>query len=68
MNKVLQKAWKRSNTHFSQFKYTTSRKVSALFIEKANIRLLIFRLLNVLIEAAKIVDIVIIGVKGLEYW
>ena len=68
LNEALQKAGEGSDTRFSRIRYSPSAAVSALLTEKANAGLLIPRLSNVLIRAAKTVDAAIVGVEVLEHW
>ena len=68
LNKALAKAGKGVDIRFSQVRYSPSRAVSALLTEKANAGLLIPRLSNVLIRAAKTVDEAIMEVEILEHW
>ena len=49
-------------------RYSPSRAISALLTKKANARLFIPRLSNVLIRAAKTVNLAIIRVEILDYW
>lgn len=55
-------------TRFSRVRYAPSGAISALLTEKANAGLLIPRLSNLLIRAAKTVDSAVIGVEILEHW
>lgn len=68
LNEALQKAGEGIDTRFSRVRYSPSGAVSALLTEKANAGLLIPRLSNVLIRAAKTVDAAIVGVEVLEHW
>ena len=68
LNEALAKAGEGVDIRFSQVRYLPSGAVSALLTEKANAGLLIPRLSNVLIRAAKTVDEAIMGVEILEHW
>lgn len=67
LNKTLQKAGEKVDIRFSQVKYALLGAVFVLLTKKVNARLLISRLLNAFIWAAKIVDIAVVGVEVLEY-
>lgn len=49
LNEALQRVRKNLKIHFCRIKYLPFRVISALLTKKANARLLIFRLLNILI-------------------
>ena len=68
LNEALARAGERVDIQFSRVRYSSSGAVSALLTEKANARLLILQLSNILIRAAKTVDAAIVGVEILEYW
>ena len=68
LNEALARAGEGIDIRFSRVRYSPSGAVSALLTEKANAGLLIPRLSNVLIRAAKTVDAAIIGVDILEHW
>ena len=68
LNEALQKAGERLDTQFSRVRYALSGAISALFAEKGNAGLLIPRLLNLLIRAAKTVDPTVVEVEVLEHW
>ena len=69
LNKGLQKAGEGPmDTRFCRVKYSPSEAVSALLTEKANTGLLVLRLSNILIRAAKTIDPAIVGVEVLEHW
>ena len=68
LNEALAKAGEGVDVRFSRVRYSPSGAVSALLTEKANARILIPRLSNVLIRAAKTVDEAIVGVEILEHW
>lgn len=66
LNEELQKAGEGLDTRFYQVRYTPFRVISALFTKKKNAGLLILRLSNLLIRAAKTVDLTVVGVKYLS--
>ena len=68
LNEALQRAGEGLETRFCRVRYSPSGAVSALLTEKANAGSIIPRLSNVLIRAAKPVDMAIIGVEILEHW
>ena len=68
LNEALQKAREGLDTQFVQVKYAPSGTISALLTEQANAGLLIPRLSNLLIRAAKTVDAAVVGVEILEHW
>lgn len=68
LNEALQKAGEGSDIRFSRVKYAPSGAIYALITEKANAGLLIPRLSNSLIRAAKTVDAAVVGVEILEHW
>ena len=68
LNEALQKAGEGLDTRFARVKYAPSGAISALLTEKANAGLLIPRLSNLLIRAAKTVDPAVVGVEILEHW
>ncbi len=68
LNEALQKAGEGLETQFCRVRYAPSGAVSALLMEQADGGLLIPRLSNVFIRAAKTVDAAIVGVEMLEYW
>ena len=68
LNEALAKAGEGVDIRFSRVRYSPSGAVSALLTEKANAGLLVPRLSNTLIRAAKTVDAAIVGVKVLEHW
>lgn len=68
LNEALARAGEGVDIRFLRVKYLSSGPVSALLTENVNARLLILRLSNVLIQAAKTIIVAIIGVEILEYW
>ncbi len=68
LNEALQKAGEGLDTRFSRVRYAPSGAISALLTEKANAGLIIPRLSNLLIRAAKTVDSAVVGVEILEHW
>ena len=68
LNEAIQKAKEGLDTQFSQLRYASLGAIFALLTKKANARLLISRLLNILIWAKQSVNMVVVGVKVLEYW
>lgn len=68
LNEALAKAGEGVDVRFLRVRNSPSGSVSALLTEKANAGLLIPRLSNALIRAAKTVDAAIIGVEVLEHW
>ena len=68
LNEALAKAGEGVDICFSRVRYLPSGAVFALLIEKANAGLLVPRLSNTLIQAAKTVDAAIVGVEILEHW
>ena len=68
LNEEVQRAGESLEMCFCQVKYSFSGTVSALLTKKANAGLLIPRLSNALIRAAKTVDAAIVGVEILEHW
>ena len=68
LNKLLQKAGILAYTRFSRVRYLQSRAISALLIEKSNIKQLVGNYSNIFIRAAKTVDVRVIGVEALEHW
>ena len=66
LNEALARVRKSVNIRFLQVRYSLSEIVFIFLIEKANAKLLIPRLFNVLIQIAMTVDTAIIGVKILE--
>lgn len=68
LNEALQKAGKRLDTRFCQVRYAPSGAISALLTEKGNAGLLIPRLSNLLIRAAKTVDPTVVRAEVLEHW
>ena len=67
LNKSLQKARIPADTKFSRVRYLQSEVISTLFIEKSSAEQLVSNHSNILIRAAKIIDIDVIAVKPLEY-
>lgn len=67
LNEALQKAGEGWDTRFSRVRYAPSGVIFAL-TEKANAGLLIPRLSNLLIRAAKTIDSAVVGVEILEHW
>ena len=68
LNKALARAEERVDIRFLRVKYSLSGAVFALLTEKANAGLSIPQLSNVLIRAAKTVNIAIIEIDILEHW
>ena len=68
LNEALQKAGEGLDTRFIRVKYAPSGAISALLTDQANAGLLIPRLTNLLIRAAKTVDAAVVGVEILEHW
>lgn len=68
LNNALEKVGKKSDIRFAWVKYVLIGLISALFIEKANERVSIPQLLNLLIWVAKTVNIAIVGIEILEHW
>lgn len=68
LNEALQKAGKGLDTRFCRVRYAPSGAISALLTEKRNAGLLIPRLSNLLIRAAKTVDPTVVRVEVLEHW
>ena len=68
LNEILPKAGEGLDTWFTWIKYAPSGEISALLTEKANVGLLISRLSNLLIRAAKTVDPAVVEVEMLEHW
>ncbi len=68
LNEVLQKAGEGLHTRFCRVRYSPSGAISALLTEKANAGVIISRLSNVLIRAAKSVNPAVVGVEVLEHW
>ena len=67
LNKALQKMEEGLDTRFTRVKYTPLGAVLTLLTKKANTGLLIPRLSNLLIRAAKIVDLAGVQMKMLEH-
>ena len=68
LNKAFHKVGKRLDMQFSKTRYAASGVISALLTKKADARLLILCLSNLLIRAAKTVDSTVVGIKVLEHW
>ena len=68
LNEILQKVEKGLDTRFIQVNYILSRAISALLIEYTNVRVLLPRLSNLLIQTMKTVDQAVVGVEILDYW
>jgi len=68
LNEALARAGEGADIRFSRVRYSPSGEVSALLTEKANAGLLIPRLSNVLIRAAKTVNVAIVEVEILKHW
>lgn len=66
LNKLLQKVGIPAYIRFCRVKYSQSRLISTLLINKFNIEKLIIKHSNALIRAAKSVDKGVIGVEALE--
>lgn len=67
LNEALQKAGETQEIRFCQVGYAPSGAISALLTEKSDAGLLIPRLSNLLIRAAKSVDPSLVGIEILEY-
>ena len=68
LNKALQKAGEPTTVQFSRIGYSQSGAISTLLTEKANAKELLETCRNILIQAAKTIDVAVIGAEALEYW
>ena len=68
LNKTLQKVGISTYTRFSKVEYSQSRAISALFTEKLSAEQLVGNHLNILIRAAKGIDVGVIEIEALECW
>lgn len=66
LNKMLQKA--EEEMQLCKVGYLSSEAVSAFLTKKSNTELIVPRLLNIFIQATKMVDQVIVRVKILKQW
>lgn len=67
LNKSLQNARILTYTRFGRVRYLQCGAISALFIEKSNIKQLVSNYSNILIRVAKIIDTEIIGMETLKH-
>lgn len=67
LNEALQKAGDLTLVRFCRAKYSQSGAISGLLIEKARAEDLLNVRKNILIRAAKMVDVTVIGAETLEY-
>lgn len=68
LNKILAKIGEKIDIRFLQVKYLPSKLIFAFFIKKTNAGLLISQLPNILIQAIKAVDVIVVGIKILKHW
>lgn len=68
LNKILQKTGILAYTQFSKVGYLQSGAIFALLRKKSSIEQLVDNYSNILIRAAKIVDVRVIGIETLKYW
>lgn len=68
LNEALQKAGEPAKVQFGRIGYSQSGTISALLTEKADAKELLEMRRNILIQAAKTVDVAVIEAEALEHW
>jgi len=68
LNKALKQTGKETHIRFTRVRCAPSGAISAFLTEKADVGQLIPRRSNLLIQAVKVVDLAVAGIKILEHW